>query len=115
MVAMRIIITGKTVFFTLNDILKRGKCMNKADLVVKVAEIVGTSKEAKEVVDCIFENMTAALKGGEEVRLSGFGTFKVKERKARIGRNPQTGVEIKIEKRKTPRFSPAKALKDAIS
>ena len=88
--------------------------MNKADLVGKVAEIVGTSKEAKEVVDCIFENMTAALKGGEEVRLSGFGTFKVKERKARTGRNPQTGVEIKIEKRKTPRFSPAKALKDAI-
>jgi DNA-binding protein HU-beta len=89
--------------------------MNKADLVSKVAEIVGKNKEAKDVVDCIFENMTAALKGGEEVRLSGFGTFKVKERKARTGRNPQTGVEIKIEKRKTARFSPAKALKDAIN
>ena len=110
-----IITADKAVFFTLNDFLKRGEGMNKADLVSKVAEIVGTSKEAKEVVDCIFENMTAALKGGDEVRLSGFGTFKVKERKARTGRNPQTGVEIKIEKRKTPRFSPAKALKDAIS
>jgi nucleoid DNA-binding protein len=89
--------------------------MNRADLVSKVSEIVGTNKQAKEIVDCIFDNMTASLKGGDEVRLSGFGTFKVKERKARTGRNPQTGAEIKIEKRKTPRFTPAKALKDAIT
>jgi nucleoid DNA-binding protein len=96
-------------------IFKKGKSMNKADLVSKVSEIVGTNKEAREVVECVFGNMTAALKGGEEVKLSGFGTFKVKERKARTGRNPQTGDVIKIEKKKTARFTPAKALKDAIS
>ena len=88
--------------------------MNKADLVTEVAGIVGTTKEAKAVVDCIFESMTAALKKGDEVKLAGFGTFKVKERKARTGRNPQTGAEIKIGKRKAAKFSAAKALKDAI-
>jgi nucleoid DNA-binding protein len=88
--------------------------MNKADLVAKVAEIVGTSKQAKEVVDCIFDGMTAALKKGDEVKLAGFGNFKVKERKARTGRNPQTGAEIKIAKKKAAKFSAAKALKDAI-
>lgn len=89
--------------------------MNKADLVNKVAEIVPTTKEAKAVVDCIFASMTAALKNGDEVKLSGFGTFKVKERNARTGRNPQTGAEIKIDKRKAAKFTAAKALKDAIS
>ncbi|MBU3949835.1 MAG: HU family DNA-binding protein [Proteobacteria bacterium] len=89
--------------------------MNKTDLVNEVAAIVSNTKEAKAVVDCIFTSMTSALKNGDEIKLSGFGTFKVKERKARTGRNPKTGAEIKIDKSKAAKFSAAKALKDAIS
>ena len=88
--------------------------MNKADLVNEVAKVVKTKKEAQAAVDCVFSTITDALKKGDAVTLVGFGTFKVAERKARKGRNPQTGAQIFIEARKVPRFVAGKALKDGV-
>jgi nucleoid DNA-binding protein len=88
--------------------------MNKAALVNEVAKVVKTKKEAQAAVDCVFSTITNALKRGDTVTLVGFGTFKVQERKARKGRNPQTGAQIFIEARKVPRFVAGKALKDGV-
>ena len=88
--------------------------MNKTDLVNEVAEVVGTQKIAKEAVDCVIQAISHALAKSDTVQISGFGSFKVSERKARIGRNPQTGDAIEIPASKVPRFVAGKALKDAI-
>ena len=88
--------------------------MNKGDLVNEVAKVVSTKKEAQAAVDCIFETITNALKNQEAVQVTGFGTFKVAERKARKGRNPQTGEEIDIAASKVPKFVAGKALKEAV-
>jgi nucleoid DNA-binding protein len=88
--------------------------MNKGDLVNQVAKVVCTKKEAQAAVDCVLQSITKALKKKDTVTLVGFGTFKVDKRKARKGRNPQTGEEIKIKAKKVPKFVPGKALKDAI-
>jgi DNA-binding protein HU-beta len=88
--------------------------MNKADLVNEVAKIVSTKKEAQETVDCMISSITKALKKGEDVALAGFGSFKVVKRKARKGRNPYTGEEIKIKATKAAKFTAAKALKEAV-
>ena len=76
--------------------------MNKADLVNEVAKVVKTKKEAQAAVDCVFATITNSLKKGDAVTLVGFGTFKVQERKARKGRNPQTGAEIFIRPERFP-------------
>ena len=89
--------------------------MNKGDLVKEVAKVVCTKKEAQAAVDCVFSTITKALKKKDPVTLIGFGTFKVAQRKARKGRNPQTGQEMTIKAKKVPKFSPGKALKDAVS
>jgi DNA-binding protein HU-beta len=88
--------------------------MNKGDLVDQVAKVVGTKKEAQAAVDCVFSSITKALKKKDSVTLVGFGTFKVDKRKARKGRNPQTGEEIKIKAKRVPKFVAGKALKDTI-
>ena len=88
--------------------------MNKGDLVSEVAKVVGTKKEAQAAVDCVLASITKSLKKKNAVTLVGFGTFKVDKRKARKGRNPQTGEEIKIKAKKVPTFVPGKALKDAV-
>lgn len=88
--------------------------MNKADLVNEVAGVTGTKKEAQAAVDCILSSITAALKKKDVVTLVGFGTFRVDQRKARTGRNPQTGEPIKIKAKKVPKFVAGKALKDAV-
>ena len=88
--------------------------MNKGDLVNEVAKVVSTKKEAQAAVDCIFETITNALKNQEAVQVTGFGTFKVAERKARKGRNPQTGEEIDIAASKVPKFVAGKVLKEAV-
>ena len=89
--------------------------MNKGDLVNEVAKVVSTKKEAQEAVDAVFASITRALKKKQTVTLVGFGTFKVDKRKARKGRNPQTGEEIKIKAKKVPKFVAGKALKDAVA
>ena len=88
--------------------------MTKSDLINEVAKVVSTKKEAQEAVDCVFSSITKALKKGDAVTLVGFGTFKVTQRKARKGRNPQTGEEIKIKASKAAKFTPGKPLKEAV-
>jgi nucleoid DNA-binding protein len=88
--------------------------MNKGDLVEEVAKVVNTKKQAQAAVDCVFSTITNALKKKDSVTLIGFGTFKVGQRNARTGRNPQTGAEIKISAKKVAKFVPGKALKDAV-
>lgn len=90
--------------------------MNKSELIDRIAESADLSKaDAVRALDATIEAITAALKGGEQVALVGFGTFVVKERAARTGRNPQTGKEIAIAASKAPTFKPGKALKDALN
>ena len=88
--------------------------MNKGDLINKVSEVLGSKKDAKAAVDCTIKTITEALSGNGAVTLVGFGTFKTANRKARKGRNPQTGKEINIPERNVPKFGPGKALKDAV-
>jgi nucleoid DNA-binding protein len=88
--------------------------MNKGDLVNEVAKVVTTKKAAQDAVDTVFSSITKALKKKDAVTLVGFGTFKVDRRKARKGRNPQTGEEIKIKAKRVPKFVAGKALKDAV-
>lgn len=88
--------------------------MNKADLIAQVAKVTKTKKEASEAVDCMIDSITKALKKKEEVTLVGFGTFAVRKRKARNGRNPQTGAVIKIKAKSIPVFRAGKALKDVV-
>jgi len=86
--------------------------MTKADLVAQVAKKVGlTAKAAKEAVTTVFQTISDALKRGEKVVVTGFGTFVVRKRAARKGRNPQTGAEIQIPATKTPGFTAGKSLK----
>lgn len=89
--------------------------MNKADLIAAMAEAGDISKSAAgRALDAMTDSIAVALKNGDPVSLVGFGTFTVKERAARTGRNPQTGAAIQIAASKTPSFKAGKALKDAI-
>ncbi|MBF0117782.1 MAG: HU family DNA-binding protein [Desulfobacterales bacterium] len=89
--------------------------MNKGDLVNEVAKVLSTKKDAQAAVDAVLSAVTGALKKQDAVTLIGFGTFKVVQRKARKGRNPQTGAEIQIKAKKVPKFVPGKALNQAVS
>ena len=89
--------------------------MNKTELVAAVAEKSGvTKKDAERVINAAFETITAELMKGEKVQISGFGIFEVKERDARVGRNPRTKEAIQIPAAKVPAFKASKTLKDAI-
>ena len=89
--------------------------MNKTDLINEVAKVLNSKKDAQEVINCIFESMEKALKKKESINITGFGTFSVNKRKARTGRNPRTGEEIKIAARNVMKFSPGKALKESVN
>lgn len=90
--------------------------MNKAELIAAVAEKAGsTKKDAEKAVNATFEAITENVKKGEKVQLVGFGSFEVKKRDARIGRNPKTKEEIKIPATKVPVFKAGKALKEAVN
>lgn len=90
--------------------------MNKSQLVDKIATNADISKAAAgRALDAWIEAITESLQAGDDVALIGFGTFVVRERKARTGRNPRTGVEIKIAAGKVPGFRAGKMLKDAVN
>lgn len=89
--------------------------IGKKELVKSVSETTGLNKdEAAKVVDAVFGTIETALQEGSKVQLIGFGTFEVRERAARTGRNPQTGEEMEIAASKVPAFKAGKGLKDAI-
>jgi DNA-binding protein HU-beta len=89
--------------------------MNKTELVAKIAEKSElTKKDSEKAVNSFLETIAEALHAGENVQLVGFGTFESRARKARKGRNPQTGKEIEIPAGKVPAFKAGKALKDSV-
>lgn len=89
--------------------------MNKHDIVEKIASETGITKTtAAAAVQSLIDGITRSLKKGDVVSFVGFGTFKTASRKARTARNPQTGAAVKIPKRRVPRFSAGKALKQAV-
>lgn len=89
--------------------------MNKTELISTVAEKAQmTKKDAEKAVNSVLTAVEEAMAKGDKVQLVGFGTFEVRQRAARTGRNPQTGKEIKIAATKVPAFKPGKALKDSV-
>ena len=90
--------------------------MNKTELIAAVSENAGlTKKDTERVVNACLDAITAALQQGEKVQISGFGTFEVKAREARIGRNPHTKETIEIPATKVPGFKASKTLKDTVA
>lgn len=90
--------------------------MNKAELIDAVADAADLSKSsATRAVDAVLDTVTGTLQKGDSVTLVGFGTFEVRERAARAGRNPQTGETIQIKASKAPAFKAGKAFKDAVN
>ena len=89
--------------------------MNKADIIDKVHGVLGSTKaDAERAVETFISSVTEGLKKGDEVSVAGLGIFVTKARPARQGRNPRTGETIRIAATRTPKFRPAKALKDAV-
>ena len=91
--------------------------MTKADIIEAVYEKVGgvSKKEAAEIVEAVFDSIKETLERGEKIKISGFGNFTVREKKARPGRNPQTGEEITISARRVLTFKPSQVLKNAVN
>ncbi|MDD9919315.1 MAG: HU family DNA-binding protein [Alphaproteobacteria bacterium] len=90
--------------------------MNKQELISQVAETSGLTKaDASRAVDGVFDAITSSLSSGNEVRLTGFGTFTTSQRKATTGRNPRTGATIDIPASTQPKFRPGKSLRDAVN
>jgi DNA-binding protein HU-beta len=90
--------------------------MTKTDLIDKVAQKTGgTKKDAAVNVEAIFEALTEAMAAGDKVQIIGFGSFEVRKREARKGRNPQTGAEINIPAQNAPVFSAGKSLKEVVN
>ena len=90
--------------------------MNKTELTDAVAEATGLTKvDAARALDAVLNTISGTLANGDQVGIVGFGTFLVRDRAARTGRNPQTGAEIQIAAAKVPAFKPGKALKDAVN
>ena len=89
--------------------------MTKTDLIAAVADKAGMTKvDAGKALDAMVDAITGALKRGDKVTFTGFGTFEVRSRAARMGRNPQTGAPMHINASKTPAFKAGKSLKDAV-
>ena len=98
------------------ELSQRGPKVNKNDLISSVSSSASLSKaDATKAVDSVFGAITNSLQGGGEVRLVGFGTFSVAQRKATTGRNPRTGEAIQIAASKQPKFKAGKALNDAVN
>ncbi len=89
--------------------------MTKSELIDEMAKYLNTKKEAEVALNSLLDTIAKGLKNGEKITLTGFGTFKVSKRKARMGRNPSTGEAIKIKARKVPQFTAGKALKASVA
>ena len=90
--------------------------MTKADLVEEVAGVTElTRKDAEVIVDTLFESVIKALRTGDKLEVRGFGSFRVRQRNARVGRNPKTGEKVEVPAKRVPYFKPSKELKDLIN
>jgi integration host factor subunit beta len=90
--------------------------MTKADLVEEVSRVTElTRKDSEVIVDTLFESVIKALKGGDKLEVRGFGSFRVRQRNARVARNPKTGEKVEVPAKRVPYFKPSKELKDLIN
>ena len=90
--------------------------MTKADLVDKVTALGDlTRRDGEVIVETLFESVIAALKGGDKIEIRGFGSFRTRQRKARIGRNPKTGQRVEVPAKRVPFFKPSKELRDTVN
>jgi integration host factor subunit beta len=90
--------------------------MTKADLVQEVAQAVEMSrKDSETIVETVFESIIKALRSGNKIEVRGFGSFRTRERKARVGRNPKTGTRVEVPAKRIPYFKPSKELKDLVN
>lgn len=90
--------------------------MTKADLVEEVARVTElTRKDSEVIVDTLFESVIQALRAGDKLEVRGFGSFRVRQRNARVGRNPKTGEKVEVPAKRVPYFKPSKELKDLIN
>src|SRR2546423_10875974 len=90
--------------------------MTKADLVEEVSKVTElTRKDSEVIVDTLFDSVIKALKTGDKLEVRGFGSFRVRKRNARVGRNPKTGEKLEVPAKRVPYFKPSKELKDLIN
>jgi integration host factor subunit beta len=90
--------------------------MTKAELVDEVARVVQlTKKQAETIVNIVFDSIVESLRGGQKIELRGFGSFRLRSRKSRTGRNPKTGEKVEVPSKKIPYFKPGKELKELIN
>jgi integration host factor subunit beta len=90
--------------------------MTKADLIEDVSQAVEVSRKDSEIiVETIFESIIKSLQSGDKIEIRGFGSFRTRPRKARIGRNPKTGARVDVPAKKIPYFKPSKELKDVVN
>lgn len=90
--------------------------MTKAELVDEVARTVQlTKKQAETIVNLVFDSIVDSLRAGEKIELRGFGSFRLRSRKSRLGRNPKTGAKVDVPSKKIPYFKPGKELKELIN
>lgn len=90
--------------------------MTKADLVDEVSRaITATRKDAETIVETIFESIVKALRGDDKIEIRGFGSFRTRQRRGRIGRNPKTGARVEVPPKRIPYFKPSKELKDLVN
>ena len=90
--------------------------MTKADLVDEISRaIAATRKDAESIVETVFESIVKALRGDDKVEIRGFGSFRTRKRRGRIGRNPKTGVKVNVPPKRIPYFKPSKELKEIVN
>jgi integration host factor subunit beta len=90
--------------------------MTKADLIEEVSRVVElTRKESEVIVEAIFDSIVRSLRTGDKIEIRGFGSFRTRERQARIGRNPKTGDRVEVPAKRIPYFKPSKELKDLVN
>lgn len=90
--------------------------MTKAELIEEVSKVVEmTRKDSETIVEAIFDSVVRSLKAGEKIEIRGFGSFRTRQRQARIGRNPKTGARVEVPSKRIPYFKPSKELKDLVN
>jgi len=90
--------------------------MTKAELIDEVSRVVElTRKESEVIVEAVFESIVRSLRTGDKIEIRGFGSFRTRERQARVGRNPKTGVRVEVPAKRIPYFKPSKELKDLVN
>lgn len=90
--------------------------MTKADLIEEVSKVVEmTRKDSEVIVEALFESIVRSLRSGDKIEIRGFGSFRTRQRKPRIGRNPKTGARVEVPPKRIPYFKPSKELKDLVN